>query len=408
MNSDLPRILIVSEVSFSKEGMGASRTLFNLFESYPPEQLMLFVPETYLKSHPTSPPFEQQVVAFPGHYLPSISNRFGKLVNHWINSVNFKLLDWLPIFNCKSLEFFAPQVILICPITPWCLLMGYKLTQHFQCPSLIYFMDDWLANVNSSVQTVGYQILKKSAGWLMISEKLAADLSKRYNLVTQHLTIIHNPVDLSGKNPPDELTSREGTLRIAYAGSIWSMHYDAIAIVAEAIFELKGDGKDIELVLYTNEFFWNLYKEKWEQWQVVYGSFIPYHELDGYLKQADLLLVATSFLPESAHIVRSSVLTKLTDYMVAGRAILACGPDYSASNHFIKKWDCGLVCETNRVKEVKEFLLKIFQQRSLINSLAQKAFEVVKTNFEKSKVSYSLYKVIEEVSKNSNLDRSEV
>jgi len=411
MSSDLPRILIVSEVSLSKEGMGASRTLFNLFESYPPEQLILFAPKSFLKSHPTSPPFERQVFSFPGNYLPSINNRFGKLVNTWINAVNCQLLDWLPIANRKNLESFEPQVILICPVTPWCLLMGYKLTQHFQCQSLIYLMDDWLANANSwwlsgNVQAVAYQILKKSAGWLMISEPLGAELSNRYDLVPQNLLIVHNPVDLSGKKLPDEATVRSGTFRIAYAGSVWPMHYDALAVVAEAIFELKSDGKDIELVLYTDQGFWNFYKEKWEQWQVVYGSFIPYHELDRYLKQADMLLVATSFLPENAHMVRSSVLTKLTDYMIAGRAILACGPDYSASNQFIKKWDCGLVCETNEVEEVKDFLRKILQDRSSLNSLAKKGFEIVKDNFERSKVSLELYNFIKDISLNKNFKDS--
>lgn len=398
MATDLPRILIVSEASLSKEGMGVNRTLFNLFENYPSERLMLFAPEKSLKYQPTAPPFNQQVVPFIDSYLPSVKNRIGKLVNPLLTAVNCQLLDWLPIPNRKSLEAFAPEVILICPITFSSLIMGYKLTQHFQCPSFIYLMDDWLKNVtlwwlSGNVQTVGYQLLKDSAGWLMISEQLEAELSHRYELVPQHSLIVHNPVDLSGKKLPNEVTQREGTFRVVYAGSIWPMHYDALAAVAEAIFELRCDGQDIELVLYTDQGFWDFYKTKWEYWQVVYGSLIPYNELDSHLKKADLLLVATSFLPENSHMVRSSVLTKLTDYMAAGRPILSCGPDYSACNHFLKKWDCGLVCETNKVPEIKEIIIKQMQNRS-DQTLAKLAWETLNNNFEKSKVTTKLYQFI--------------
>lgn len=400
--NQFPRILIVSEVTFSQSGMagmGAGRTLSNLFDSYPVEQLMLFAPENFLKSQPTAPPFNQQVVAFPGSYFPTLTNRIGKFLNPFITAVNFQLFDWLPIPNWKKLEAFAPEVILVCPITSLSLLMGYKLTQHFQCPSLIYFMDDWLTTVNlwwlsGNIQTVGYQLLKESAGWLMISKQLEASLSHRYHLVPQHSLIVHNPVDLSGKKRPDEVMPHEGTFRVAYAGSIWSMHYDALAAVAEAIFELRQDGKDIELILYTDQYFWNCYKDNWENWQVVYGSLIPYQELDYYLKQADLLLITSSFLPENAHMVRSSVLTKLTDYMAAGKPILSCGPDYSACNHFIKEWDCGLVCESNQIIEIKKYLLRLLQNQSSIDHFAKKAFDVVQNNFEITKVSYNLYEFL--------------
>ncbi len=406
MLTDLPRLLIVSEVPFSKEGMGANRTLFNLFEDYPSKQLMLFAPSNFLKSQPTSPPFNHQVIAFPGSYLPIIANRLGKPFNPLITTINFQLLDWLTIPNLKSLEAFSPEVILTCPLTSWCLLMGYKITQHFHCPSLIYLMDDCLANaqlswLSSNVQTVAYQFLKKCAGWLMISERLEEELSNRYQLVPERSLIVHNPVDLLGKELPEEENRREGTFRVVYAGSIWSMHYDALAVVAEAISELRNDGQDIELVLYTHQSFWDFYKAKWEKWQVVYGSLIPYCKLDSYLKQADLLLVATSFLPENAHVVRTSVLTKLTDYMAAGRPILSCGPDYSACNHFIKKWKCGLVCEANTVSEIKKLLLKQMNDCSS-QLLAKLAWETLENNFEKHKVVTNLYTFIKNINQRKN------
>ncbi|AFY90189.1 hypothetical protein [Chroococcidiopsis thermalis] len=396
MVDNLPRILLVTEATLSQEGKGVNRTLVNLFDNYPAELLMLFCPEHELESNPTSSPFDRQVLSFAGHRLPIVHNRLGKSLNSLINWINLQLLDWFPISNLQKLEEFDPEIILICPVTSLCLLMGYKLTQHFHCPSLIYFMDDWIAIDNSrwlsnSVQKTANQLLKQADGWLMISEQLQTELSNRYQIKPQSSLIVHNPVDLSDKQPPDTARTHEGTFKVVYAGSIWSMHYDALAAIAEAIYQLRCDGKDIELILHTDKSFWNLYQEKWQQWQVTFGDLIPYQELNCYLnKHADMLLVTSSFLLENAPMTRSSVQTKLTDYMAAGKPILACGPDYSACNQFLKKWNCGLVCETNQIAEIKNFLLVVLDRQDLWQKIAITAFEVLKSNFDTKVVNQKL------------------
>ncbi|MEC4984444.1 MAG: hypothetical protein SAJ37_13255 [Oscillatoria sp. PMC 1068.18] len=331
-----------------------------------------------------------------------MKNRVGKLVKPFSDRVDLQLLEWLPIPRLKELAAFEPEMLLICPITPWCLVMGYKLSQQFNCPCVVYFMDDWLAKVDyrwltGSSDAIAQELLRKATGWLTISEQLKTDLSARYHLTPKQSLVVHNPVDLTNKQLPDKLPSQQGTFKVAYAGSIWAMHYDAVAVVAEAIYQLKCEGKDINLILYTNPSFWHNYQEQWQKWQVVYGSFIPYNQLNNYLQQADLLLVASSFLPENAHLIRSSVLTKITDYMVAGRAILSCGPSYSACNQFIKRWNCGLVCEDNDVSKVKALLLEQMENRYSLVDYAEKAFQVVSQNFEMSLVNTKLAKFLTEL-----------
>ncbi|MDV2995711.1 MAG: hypothetical protein N4J56_005365 [Chroococcidiopsis sp. SAG 2025] len=411
MSKNLPRILLVTEATLSQEGKGVNRTLVNLFENYPAESLMLFCPEHELHSNPTSSPFNRQVLSFSGHRLPTVHNRLGKFLNPSIARINLQLLDWFPISNLQKLEEFDPDIILICPVTSLCLLMGYKLTQYFQCPSSIYFMDDWIACDNSrwlsnSVQKTATQLLKQANGWLMISEQLQNELSKRYQIKPQSSLIVHNPVDLLDKHLPATVTTHEGTFKVVYAGSIWSMHYDALAAIAEAIFQLRCDGKDIELVVHTDKCFWNPYREKWKQWEVTYGDIIPYQELNSYLQRADLLLVASSFLPEYAHMTRSSVQTKLTDYMAAGRPILACGPAYSACNQFLKKWKCGLVCETNQVSTIESFLIDTISNKSLQQEIAEVAFKVLNENFDKKIVTEKLQSYVKQIfSQNIRGDR---
>ncbi|MEQ9372270.1 MAG: hypothetical protein RIG63_25120 [Coleofasciculus chthonoplastes F3-SA18-01] len=407
MITDLPRLLIVSELtlSFSKKGQSANPTLFNLFENYPPELLLQFTPTIYLNNTPPAPPFQNRAISFNNQYLSSLNNRLGKLINPFSSALNLQLLDLLPIANHKAIKEFDPEVILVCPITPDCLIVGKNLTQLFNCPFIIYFMDDWIAVntykwLSGTVQSIAKELLQESDGWLMISEQLQKELSNRYQFAPKQSMIVHNPVDLSAKDSLNLENNHTGTFTVAYAGSIQVMHYDALAAVAEAIFQLRLEGKDIELVLYTSEVFWKCYEKTWRNWDVKYSSLIPYQELNQYLNKADLLLVATSFLPEYAHVVRSSVLTKLTDYMMAGRPILSCGPDYSACNQFINQWGCGLVCETNNIKFIKYFLQEQIQKRTSNQKLALKAIEALKNNFEKKYIHSQLYNFISKLSKN--------
>ncbi|MEH2411360.1 hypothetical protein [Nostoc sp.] len=412
--SNLPRILIVSELSlsFSKDGSSANPTLFNLFENYPSELLMQYVPTLTLRDTPPSPPFEERVISFSSQYLPTIRNRLGIILNYLIDAINFQFIEWLSIPNKSQLKNFDPEIILVCPITPLCLIMGCKLMVEFDRPVLIYLMDNWMAYkrptkwpysflqnlTHQYIQDLTNQILKQSVAWLMISEQLKDELSSRYKITPQASLVVHNPVVLSNKSLPNlEKKSINDIFRIAYAGSIQGMHYDALASVAEAVYELRSEGVQVELVVYTARGFWDFYKTQLQTWEVIYGSLIPYNELNEYLKCANLLLVATSFLPEYAHVIRSSILTKLTDYMATGIPIMSCGPSYSACNHFVNKWECGLVCETNNVPDVKAFIAKQMNNYSLNQIIAVNAFEVLKSQFEQFKVSNSLYYFIQKM-----------
>jgi glycosyltransferase involved in cell wall biosynthesis len=401
MEKNLPKLLLVSEVSLNQEGTGINRTLVNLLEDYPADRLMLYAPDQSLRRDPTIERFHKNVVAFPEQFLSYQNNRLGFLINPLIASSNYQLIDWLSLANYDKIADFAPEIILICPNGPLALLMGYKVIQSFDSPFLIYFMDDWLAFnhtrwLTGNIQSVCRSVLQQAAGWLMISPQLEKDLMQRYEIFPKRSLIVHNPVDLSQKTSPNFTTRSDATFRVVYAGAIWTMHYDAIASVAEAVYELKSSGLDIELVLYTSPNFWHRYQKYWEAWEVKYGSLIPYEELNQYLQQANLLLVASSFIPENAQFTRSSLQTKLTDYMASGRAIFACGPRYSACNQFVKTWKCGLVCETNELAEIREILLKQIQNPEELEILGKNAFASVHDHFEAGRVRSNLYNFIQE------------
>jgi glycosyltransferase involved in cell wall biosynthesis len=406
LKKNLPRLLLVSEASLDSKRTGLNRTLLNLFKDYPADRFMIYTPDSCLENHPTSPPIDQNVAAFPERFIPRLKNRLGLLINPLIDSINYQLVDWLPITKRDKIATFAPEIILLCPVGTLGLLIGNKVAKSFGVPFIAYFMDDWANNnhqrwLSGGLQSLCRNTLEESSAWLMVSSQLEKELMQRYQIESKNTLIVHNPVDLSDKTFPNFIAQSSKTFKVAYAGSIFTMHYDALAIIAEAIYALKQDGVDIELLLYTDTSFWDLYQENWQKWEVKYGSLIPYEQLNQYLQQADLLLVASSFLPEYEHVTRLSVQTKLTDYMASGRPILTCGPSYAACNQFIEHWNCGLVCKTNQIETIKKFLLKQIQNYPELESLAREAFAVVNLHFESRKVISNLYQFIQKTALDS-------
>jgi hypothetical protein len=111
-----------------------------------------------------------------------------------------------------------------------------------------------------------------------------------------------------------------------------------------------------------------------------------------------MLLVCTSFSPESKHVVRSSLLTKLTDYMAAGKPILSCGPAYSACNRFIEKWDCGITCSSQSVESVKKIIKKSMSKPEMLHEMADRATLVLEENFSEIVVTNRFYDFIAQMS----------
>jgi glycosyltransferase involved in cell wall biosynthesis len=395
---NLPRLLLVTEAPLHKNSTGIDRTLFNLFDTYPPHKFALYTQKNSSLLHDTSPPLNQNVITFRSEFIPYFKNKLGLLLNNFIASLNFQILDWRPISNLEAINQFKPNIILICPNAPAAMILGYRLARQLRCPYIIYFMDDWIAKVylywlSNNVQRYAKKVLQNAQGWLMISSQLEHDLKERYRTISKRSLIVHNPVDLSSLPPPD-FSIHQGTFKVIYAGSIWIMHYDAIKAVAEAIFDLRKEGHDIELVLHTPPFFWHQYQDFWESHGVVNGGMIPYDDLHLHLQKGDLLLVASSFKPELAHVTRSSVQTKITDYMASGRPILACGPDYSACNKFLTNSQCGMVCNSCNSSAILEVIKVAMKNKVETQNLAKKAYYVAQASFDKDQVNKGLYTFI--------------
>jgi hypothetical protein len=169
------------------------------------------------------------------------------------------------------------------------------------------------------------------------------------------------------------------------------MHFDAVAAVAQGVQRLRAAGEDIEFVLFTDRFFWGRHAADWTRWGVVDGGLVPYEALGVALGDCDLLLVASSFDASQAHMSRSSIQTKVTDYMAAGRPMLACGPHDAASNRFLDERECAFFAENSAPDAIDKALRACIAMRAAGPAVARRAWDVVRREHEIGAVTERLY-----------------
>ncbi len=376
----LPRVLLVTDADLSAGSRGAGRTLVNLFSRYPADRLLAI-------SASAEAGFCMEHGARVLAAAPGVPGRVAKALRPRVGHVDAAWVAWRPLRGRHDVSRFAPELVLAVPTHA----VGVALAERCRvraaaAPVVTYLMDDWLA-FEPGVSTVfdtrrrGRQLLRDSAGWLSISPYLL-DSTRAFAGVDRPSQVVHNPVALTSAEPAALAAPRTGRFRVAYAGSVWPMHFDAVAAVAQSVQRLRRAGADVEFVLFTDRFFWGRHAADWRRWEVTDGGLVPYAELGAALGGCDLLLVASSFDPAQAHMSRSSIQTKVTDYLAAGRPILACGPSDAASNRFLRDHDCARFAEDPAPAAIDGALRASLDARADGPTLARRAYEVAQRDHE--------------------------
>jgi|SRR6185503_11683845 len=391
----LPNIIFLDNVPNKKYG-GLIQTLYNLFDGYPPENLYALVHEYQVPEESSLNCIQIKLDDTP---LNIFKWRLLARFSPFVNKLNAVLREILGVKIDKS-KLPPEGLILVCTSNINKLHAAKIIHKKYNYPLLTYFMDDWIADSTlewwgGNANELAKYALDNSSGRLMISEVLNESLIERYSLQSKPTYIVHNPVNVKNNFQKPWSVADLKTIKIIYAGSIWDMHLDALILVANAVDRLNNEpGKRYELHIYSHPSFWNNNKSKLDKNGVVFGGFVPYDDLDDKLSKGTLLLVVSSFLKQFEAFSRSSVQTKLTDYMKIGVPILSVGPVYGACNAFVKKWQCGYVWENENINGLMDYLRSVENDDDRYQFFAKNAYLQASQHFSKPVVQQKLYEFI--------------
>jgi len=381
-----PRLLLVTEASVLPDGQGASRTLHQLFATYPG-------PLRIVNAAPAVADGLDRLQMYR-RLIPERLNHLGAGVARVRRRADLRLLRSTLRLR-RAVRDFGPEIIVACPLGDWGTAMAARAQQLSGAPIVLYLMDDWPGtNPDSRME----RLLCDAVGWLMISEQLKGMVTRRLLLTPPPTLVVHNPARAASTARRDRAAGIPGPERVVYAGSIWPMHLDAVELTARAVAVLRDSGRDIEMVIHTTPPFWDAHAEWWEALGVVNGGFVSRHELNERLLEADVALLACAFDPDQQHMSRSSVQTKLTDYMAAGVPILGVGPPDAASIAFVEQWGVGRCCTTPATREVAATIAATLDGPDL-TELSRHARGVVREHFDPDTVRAQLYDFIQSVAR---------
>lgn len=385
----------------AKDAGGLSTTLYNLFDGYPTSNIsyLQFNDET---TYTDQTPLTNNIYYGKVRGLSYQSNRLGKYINSLINYLNF---SYRHIFNpilIYDKNFKTPDYILVCTSGPIKLQLAYLLRNKCKKGLITYFMDDWpsystFSWIGSNTASLIKHLQGNSIAQIYISEELKKVFSLRYSIDNLKYFVVHNPVKLIKQENDFELHKPENAKKpkkIIYAGSIWPMHADAILLFAEAVESNDNTDFQLQFDIYCPKIHWDQYFSNSSNKKIQYKGFLKYDEVSKHLLEASILLISSSFDKDYYSISLSSIQTKTTDYMLAKRPIFFIGPDYAATNKFIKKWDCGYYFNEFEVSKLQHFISKILSNQEELNQKGLNGYTAVKENFTKDIVQKKLYQFL--------------
>lgn len=190
--------------------------------------------------------------------------------------------------------------------------------------------------------------------------------------------VIHKNADFAGEIP--DYTSNNQPLKLIFTGNIGSGRWKTLALIGQALQQINETGIKAQLHLYTaTPMSAQMKKALTIPDSILLCGQVPATEIPAIQQDGDILLHVESFDLKGKLEVRMSFSTKIVDYMMRGRAILAVGPHDVASVDFLKRQDCAITA-TNQA-EIKDKLSEMIAHPELLEAYRQKAWQCGKTQF---------------------------
>ncbi len=232
---------------------------------------------------------------------------------------------------------------------------------------------------------------------LVISPRQKEEYDKLFGVNSQILT---KGIDYS------QLTYTEkpvgSPVRMVYTGKLIIGRWKSLAAIAAALAAVNADATRMTLDIYTTDLVTKAQSRLLNRNGCRIRGAVSLGEVAKIQEQADILVFAESLDKKYKDVARLSFSTKLTDYMRAGKCILAVGcEDIAPIDYFIRN-DSAVV--VSRESAFEEKLRSLSENPKMISAYAKKAFECGRLNHDRDTMHQRLINVICEVSENGTAD----
>lgn len=233
--------------------------------------------------------------------------------------------------------FLARAVTLVC--------------KQVRVPLYLHIVDDYVTSLydrvlfQSRLEALSTRWVKEAieyaTGHAAIGPHMAQEYQRRYGHIWTWFTTLCQASDY---DPLPYSRHQEEPVRFVFAGNIGIGRWRLLQKLGNALGELAEEGISARLTIYTAPSVIEVHGKELTQSQVVdLKPWVPVSELPGIFHEADLLVHVESFDANYVKYTKWSLSSKISQYMMAGRPILAFGEPSLASIRLVAEQEAGFV-----------------------------------------------------------------
>lgn len=263
----------------------------------------------------------------------------------------------------------------------------YKTCSRKKFPLYIHITDDYIESLYKNSFFSSYwqcrsrylfqKITDYATGHAGIFTHMAEEYSKKFGGDwTWFTTLISSNSYMPVQREPDN------TIRFLYAGQLGLGRLGTLKKFVEILHKIIRE-KDVkvQLEILVGRQFLNDCRSKLSDYPFVsVNNWVPVEELPKLFHESDILLHVESFDPTYSQYTRLSFSTKISQYMMAGRCILAIGPQEQGACRAVQELGAGIHLTLDSLENTQEKLQSILfdaeQRNRYAANARQKALEL--------------------------------
>ncbi len=285
------------------------------------------------------------------------------------------------IANCliNKLKEIKPDVVYVHIGSYWISKVSLKACHDLKIPMVLHVTDDFVNGLYEDVicrklfKSLARKWFKRAVQYadlnIAISPDMAKQFSRQYGGSWDWSTTLVNPANYD----PSPRTSNS-KFQIVYAGSLGLNRIDSLSAVAKSVAQLKSTGKDLVLDVWCSDFDKKLFLSKYSELSPScnFCGWADPAKLPFIFHNADLLVHLESFRKKDISFTKLSLSTKISQYLMAGRPVMAVAPEELASVNVLKEsGGCVGVCK-NELQDISKCLLRCLASASELQSFGSK------------------------------------
>lgn len=314
----------------------------------------------------------------------------------WLRNLIWKIGRWKSSELNRFIDEFSPDLIFAqvqdCMYLNDLIVYIQKYTKK---PLILYAWDDVYSMKQFSLSPLFWidrLLQRKSLRRLVEHSKILYTISKEQkeeyaNLLKKDTDILYKGYAFDFKSHVLELNN---PIRMLYTGNLYSGRCKTMEKLCCELSKINKNGVKIQLDIYSGT---SLSKKQERALNIkdtsrFIGS-ISENEVQEKQKEADILLHIEPFSLKGKLLCRLSFSTKLVDYFHNHKCIFAVGDKICSSMKYLKRYDAAIVSEN--IKEMRENLNRIVDNKELILKYADKAWECGSKNHKISEIQQRIY-----------------